>query len=94
MAILHDHILTQADFFIDICAVLIVFPKDVRDMAHIPVLLHTALPLLNRVDIWSAPFTPPNPVVPLVPSQNNDGSFAHKAMEDVWGTLSVHFHGH
>ena len=64
------------------------FPKDVRDMAHIPVLLHSALPLLNRVDIWSAPFTPPSPIVPLVPSQNNDGSFAHKAMEDVWGTLS------
>ncbi len=62
--------------------------QDVRDYAHIPLLVSQALPLLHRVDIWSAPFatTPKMSHNCFLSSSRVDieGEFSHAILADSW----------
>ncbi|CAG7734796.1 unnamed protein product [Allacma fusca] len=65
--------------------------QDVRDFAHIPVLLHKVLPLLNRVDVWVAPFSPPNTMIPFAPPPTVDHSFFEAETSETWGGKAYNY---
>lgn len=62
--------------------------QDVRDYAHIPLLVSQALPLLHRVDIWSAPFATPGKMANncFLSSADVDieANFAHAILSESW----------
>ncbi|ODN02700.1 Leucine-rich repeat-containing protein 9, partial [Orchesella cincta] len=62
--------------------------QDVRDYAHIPLLVSQALPSLHRVDIWSAPFaTAPKMAYDCFLSNSLvdiESGFSHAIMANSW----------